>query len=190
MREKNQELKNKKIKIATPRNIILAFGLLLMGAGFLFFGLRESINASTLTALRTFFLFIAGGLLFYRAMTGRRISSLFYISVAILCNGFVLITVDIGLLPYSLAQIWPLMVMVSGLVLIPTAIYKYGRINSRFLVPAIMIFSMGVFFLLFSLDIIKAGFVAFAAVWWPLFFILGGLSLVALFFYGKKKDSM
>ena len=36
MREKNQELQNKKIKIATPRNIILAFGLLLMGAGFLF----------------------------------------------------------------------------------------------------------------------------------------------------------
>ncbi|HPX27709.1 MAG TPA: hypothetical protein PLG87_12960 [Treponemataceae bacterium] len=190
MSEKNQEVKDKKNKIATPRNIILAFGLLLMGAGFLFFGLRESINASTLTALRTFFLFVVGGLLFYRAMTGRRISSLFYISVALLCNGFVIITVDIGLLPYTLVQIWPLLVMVSGLVLIPTAMYKYGKLSSRFLVPAIMIFSMGVFFLLFSLDIITVSFVAFAAVWWPLFFILGGLSLVALFFYGKKKDSM
>ncbi len=186
-----KEQRKSKIRgLVTSRNIMLAFGLLLMGVGILLFGLRESVNANTFIALRTFFLFVVGGLLFYRSMTGKRLSSLFFISVVILCNGFLLMAIDIGFLNYSLAQIWPVMVMVSGIVLIPTSVYKYGKISSKFLVPALMIFLMGVFFLLFSLDIIKVSFVSFSAQWWPLFFILGGLLLTALFFYGKKKDSM
>lgn len=190
MNDDKKQNERKNAKTTTPRNILLAFGLLLMGAGILFFGLRESITASTLISLRTFILFVIGGLLFYRAMTRKKLSSLFFISVVMLCNGFLIIGIDIGLISYRLSQIWPIMVIVSGLVLIPTEIYKSGRITSRFVVPSIMISSMGVFFLLFSLDIIKERFVEFASHWWPLFFILGGLSLVALFFYSKKKDSM
>ncbi len=186
----NNDYHTKKADFISPRKIFLAFGLLLIGAGLLFFALREFRNGSSLAVLRTFFLFIIGGFLFYRAMTRKKVSSIFFISLVILLNGFLLILIDLGLLAYRLVQVWPIMVMISGLALIPTSMYKEARLTSRFLVPSIMIFSMGVFFLLFSFDIITVSFVVFASQWWPLFFILGGLSLIGLFFYGKKKDAM
>ncbi len=186
----NQESEKSRILFSKPRKILLAAGLLLIGAGVLLFGLKESLDVFSFIAFRAFFFFLVGGILFYRSMTGKKLSSLFFISLVILCNGFLIIAVDIGLIPYKLIQIWPVMVMLSGIMLVPTGIYKTGRVTSRFLVPAVMIFFMGVFFLLFSLDIIPVSFISFSAQWWPLFFILAGLFLVALFFYGKKKDSM
>ncbi len=190
MSEEKKRIDHIKEKKIIPRNIILAFGLFLMGAGILFFNVKETISSKSITSLRTFFLFVIGGLLFYRAMTKKKLSSVFFISLVILANVFLFIGIDIGLISYQFSQIWPIMVIVSGIVLVPTEIYKTGKVSNRFLVPAIVISSMGVFFLLFSLDIIKESFVEFASQWWSLFFILGGLFLVALFFYGRKKDSM
>lgn len=180
----------KKTNPLIARKFILAIGLLCIGAGVLFFALTQSIFTNKFFALRAFFLIVVGAFLFYRSLTVHKNSTLFFISLVILLNSFLLMAIDIALLPFRLVQIWPFMVILCGLSLIPASFYKYGKINSRYIVPSVMITSMGVFFLLFSLDIIQMSFVAFSAQWWPLFLVIAGLLLVALFFYGKKKDSM
>ncbi|MEM5948797.1 DUF5668 domain-containing protein [Spirochaetia bacterium 38H-sp] len=80
----------------------------------------------------------------------------------------------------SLGRIWPIFPMGVGIVLF---FYGYGRKPSRyysFSIPGIAIFFMSVFFMLFSLDVIKDDFKLFVIRWWPVLFITLGISLFVL----------
>ena len=80
--------------------------------------------------------------------------------------------------------------VIFGISLMPAGIYNFKRLRSIYLFPAITMILLGVFFMLFSLDIVKMSFAEFFINWWPLLLLIAGVLLVGIFFVQQilKKD--
>ncbi len=87
-----------------------------------------------------------------------------------------------------MTELWPIMVILSGLVLIPLGFIRYGFLPISFIVSAFVLFLLGFLFLLFSLNVIEMSITEFVSKWWPAVFIFFGLALIILFFYSKKHE--
>jgi uncharacterized membrane protein len=101
--------------------------------------------------------------------------------------GFLFILIDLELISYAFSQLWPVVLIFAGFCLFVTNFYKQSRILKQFLVPAVLLFCLGLVFLLFSLHLFNFTFSQFVVEWWPLFIVVMGIILVVLFFINKKK---
>lgn len=100
--------------------------------------------------------------------------------------GIILIIANIVGPGMAFYRIWPVFPMGAGAVLF---FFGYGKKASKyysFSIPGIAIFLMSVFFLLFSLDIIKDDFRMFVVKWWPVLFIILGFSFFILSVFDKR----
>ena len=95
------------------------------------------------------------------------------------------------IIPIKLSQSWPLLSVFSGVALIPSGWYKYGKIKVINIVPAVAFIILGCFLMVFALDLVDFSMAQFINDWWPLLVMLGGLTLVltalAAKFSGKLK---
>ncbi|MBP5793062.1 MAG: hypothetical protein J6W46_05395, partial [Spirochaetaceae bacterium] len=101
----------------------------------------------------------------------------------LILNGFFIFIVKLRVLPFGMGQLWPLFVIFSSFSLLLSGFYKFKRIVAVYFVPSLVLIFLGVFFLQFSLHIIKVPIRIFAAMWWPLLFIFIGIGLLITFFY-------
>ena len=95
-----------------------------------------------------------------------------------------------GYLKYTIYQWWPFLGIAVGLILFVTGIYKYRRITVGFAIPALTIFLMGGWFMLFSFKIIKVPFSQVALIGGPLFMIFLMVSLFAFFLLQQKNKNL
>lgn len=91
-------------------------------------------------------------------------------------------------LPYTVFEIWPIGIIISGIILIIVGVYKYKKFKFGFGFPGICLICMGVLFMLFSFKIVKISFSKFATIAGPLFMLVVGITLV-LFFFAQQKHS-
>jgi hypothetical protein len=104
----------------------------------------------------------------------------------LLSTGLLFLFINAEILPYKITQLWPLVVFFCGGALLCSGLYRRKRLGVSYLVPAAMLMSLSLFFLLFSLRIITQNFVVFVAKWWPISLIAAGIALVILFFNRRQ----
>lgn len=87
---------------------------------------------------------------------------------------------------FGFRQGWPIFGIVSGILLIFAGYYKYRALKFGYLIPGITLVLMGIWFLLFSFNIIKKSFLSVAGTLGPAFMLLLALILVAYFLAQQK----
>lgn len=88
----------------------------------------------------------------------------------------------------GLEVLWPVYSVTAGITLFISGFYKYKKIKFGYSIPAVTIFFMGIWFSLFTFNIIKKSFFDLVAVLGPVFMGLVAISLILLYFLQKKHN--
>ncbi|WP_428768414.1 DUF5668 domain-containing protein [Treponema sp. HNW] len=168
--------------------------LLITGLAFILCGILLLVHVSVrvlsvVYIFRFLFLSVPGTVMLYFALTGTKRAFFVFTGLFLCCTSLLLLITDARLIPYTLHQIWPAAVVLSGLLLFPSGYIRFRKLQAFYIVPGIMLTGLGLLFLCFSLDIIKQSFAEFASHWWPLIFIMFGLGLIILFAYTQSRKS-
>ncbi len=132
--------------------------------------------------------FVFGTTILYFNLVGKKHTYYTFIGLLLTSAWLPLLLVSAQVIPYTMSEMWPIMVILSALMLIPLGFIRYGFLPISFVVSGCVLFGLGSIFLLFSLDIIKMSITAFVSKWWPMTFVVFGLLLIWLFFYTKKHE--
>jgi hypothetical protein len=103
-------------------------------------------------------------------------------------GGLVLLLLNTVLKTEGLARVWPLLMLATGLSLIPYGFKKRGGARVAIIVPAVFLSALSLVFLGFSLRA-GGGFTAFVAQWWPVILVMLGLALLVSFFTTRRPNS-
>ena len=171
-----------KQKQKTSFNLLLGTGIAFVLLGLvLLVALAVDIELK-LTAFRHLLWAILGGALLFVSLVKLQRKSLIFTGLFLLLNGILFFCIDTKFIPYSLDALWPVTVIIGGFALFASGFYVDRSIRTSQLVPPVSLVLLGVFCLLFSLDIIEEPFWQLASRWWPLVLIAAGFCLVVLFF--------
>ncbi|MBR1637895.1 MAG: hypothetical protein IJ688_00745 [Treponema sp.] len=108
-----------------------------------------------------------------------------YISLLIFFWG--LLAVIVYSMPaFGISEFWPLYVIMAGILLIVSGVYKYRRLKFGFVIPAFTLIGMGGWYMLFSFKVIKISFLTVAAILGPVF-MLSVAAFLVLFFLAQQK---
>lgn len=176
-------------KITVPvLNALLAAGVILILAGLFLIsyfsaGLGAEIPAGPIAVM------IIGAVIFYLAMTVLHWAVLFFLGLLLFCAGLCATFVFSNVLPFGPEHLWPIIVILSGICLVLTCVFKHHKVRGVYVVPAVLIEVLGIVFLLFSMEIISMSFTTFVVKWIPLILILFGAVLVGIFLWQRNFDS-
>jgi len=166
--------------------------LLIAGLAFIFGGILLLVHFSKAvlvgaSVIRFLLPVSAGSVLLYFSLTGTK-RFFFTFSGLFLCGtALLLLITDTHLIRYNMMQIWPVTVIMSGVLLFPSGYIRFRRLPAAYTGPGIMLTVLGLIFLCFSLNIISLSFTEFASRYWPIVFILFGFGLIALFAYTQTQ---
>ena len=164
-------------KITVPvLNILLAAGVVLILAGLL---LISHFSAG-------FGAVIFGAVIFYLAMTVIHWAVLFFLGLLVFCIGLCMTFVFTNVLPFGPEHLWPISLLLCGICLLLTCVFKHQKIRGVYLIPSLLIVLLGGVFLLFSFGVIKISLSSFVAKWGPLMLILAGAALVGVFLWQRN----
>ena len=177
---------------AKKYNSLLAGGLLFIFIGFVLLAAKFANRGASLFLTYPAILMFVGGTILYIGVTKFKRAIPLFLGIMLLLSGFLILLVNVNIFELGLYQLWPLFVIFSGIALSISGFFRYKRLVGAIFVPTLLLFAMGGFFLLFSLNIIKVPFRDFALMWWPMLFVLTGIALVILFLYtqGNQKSIM
>lgn len=173
-------------KITVPMlNILLAVGVILILSGLLlvsrlYGGFGTDIPSGSIAVM------VLGAVIFYTAMTLLHWAVLFFLGMLAFFFGLFMTFIFSGVLPFGPEQLWPIAVLLCGVCLLLTCVFKHRKIRGVYLFPSVLIEILGLVFLLFSMNVIKISFSAFMAKWSPLVLILAGAALVGVFFWQRN----
>ncbi|MCR4579733.1 MAG: hypothetical protein K5681_05230 [Treponema sp.] len=91
---------------------------------------------------------------------------------------------------YGISEFWPLYVIIAGIMLIVSGVYKYKKLKFGFVIPAITLIGMGGWYILFSFRIIKMSFLTVAAILGPVFMLGVAIFLVVFFLVQQKHKEL
>lgn len=97
---------------------------------------------------------------------------------------------ELKILPYTFIQWWPMIGVTAGIFLFIAGMVKYQRLQFGYVIPSISFFLMGIWFMLFSLKIIKVSFRIVALVGGPLFIIMAAIFIIAFFLLQKNNSNL
>jgi hypothetical protein len=151
-------------------------GLLLFVAAFAQVGLGYS------TIVPTVFI-ISFGVVLYKAFTRRLRSWGVFLGLYGFLVSLLFLLAGTNILSYRFIEFWPLLVFLCGVCLIAAGFYGRRRLAISYMIPAMLLIVLGIFFLLFSTDIIQITLSSFVGKWLPVGLIFAGITLVVLFFF-------
>ena len=91
---------------------------------------------------------------------------------------------------FSLKELWPVYTCSAGVTLFVSGFYKYKKIKFGYFFPAATLFFMGIWFSLFTFNIIKEPFMKVVSILGPVFGMILVILLVLLFFLQKKHKEL
>ena len=112
-----------------------------------------------------------------------------YIGLLSLCCGVLNILVYLSS-AFGIVEFWPLFVILAGILLMVSGVYKYKKLKFGFVIPSFTLIGMGGWFLLFSFKIIKLSFLDTAAILGPIFMLMIAVLLVLLFLAQQKHKEL
>lgn len=185
--KKNKDIQIAHLIVKPTDKILLALGLVFVSLGILIITLIKSLHTYNVLGFRSFISVSFGAFLFYLSLIHIKKTGFFFLGLLFQLLGFLFVLIDLSLIPCTFFKIWPIILVFSGICLFITNFYKQSRVIKQFLVPSILVFFLGIVFLMFSLDLFPFTFFQFVIEWWPLFIIIVGIILVFLFFINKRK---
>lgn len=163
-------------------NTVLAFGVILILAGlFLIAHIFSDIEAHV--PISSIAVIVIGAFTLYMALVKPINSLVFFTGLYLILLGSLYMFASSGVIPAGISELWPFSMILAGLSLLLTGLYRDRRIRFGFLFPSIVLAVLGAFFLLFSLEILPVTFHQILNTWWPLSLILIGGLLVILYAY-------
>lgn len=177
----------KKISLRIPQtkrivlaNCILFIGLALIILGLVIF-LKNFFIDKQIKVLACVINLIIAEICFFICFGFLKLPTLIYFGTFFVLNGILSFFVESEFFEITLAQLWPIVIINTGLSFIPYQLFKFKKFKSSFLFPAILFICLGIIFLLFSLKIIPISFSSFIRLWWPLIFVIVGIALIVTF---------
>ncbi len=188
-KEKHYNSHFPKPKFSFWQNVMLACGMLLVLVGIFLLAKFLSDSAKTFH-IRSFIFATVAVILLFSAFAFTESGISVYLGIFCFLSSIVFLLMDNNIVHLGLSELWPCFVISAGLAILPASIYKFKRIRSVYLFPSILLLVLGIFFLMFSLDVFKFTLVQFISSWWPMILIICGIALVVIFFVQKsnKKD--
>ena len=126
---------------------------------------------------------VVGASFLYASLIRPVNSPFFFAGLYLILLGSLYMFASSGVIRAGISELWPFSMILAAVSLLLTGLYRDRRLRFGFLVPSIAIAVLGVFFLLFSLEIIPFSFRKILTAWWPLVLILVGGSLVVFYAY-------
>lgn len=165
---------------ASTLNMILALGVICVLAGVVFFA-RAATKLNARVESWTLAVTVAGAVVFYLSLVKFNYAVLFFAGIYSVLAGFFFMIASSGLLSPGILDLWPVSIIIAGVCVLLTGIARDRRVRARYFFPSILLSGMGIYFLLFSLDVISMGFRKWISIFWPLFPLVLGIVLVVLF---------
>ena len=170
----------KRDKTKSFANCVLVLGLFLILAG-IFLLVDHSEHATRVFAFRPVFFMVIGSVFLFVSFAFTENGYTIFAGLFALLMGIVFLLIDTHIIPYSFREMWPTIMIGCGISLMPSVFYKFRRIRSVYLFPAIVMCVLGFVFLMFSMHVFPFTFRHFMLKWWPLLIILGGVILICIF---------
>lgn len=171
-------------------NLLLVLGLLFIFAGFLYIvtiliDVKGGVPVNYLYALCV----LLGLVFLYARIAVIHSSFCLFVAMTLILNGAFSILVTSELLGKSLSlrTLWPILMINTALSLFVAArVRGLHKMILSYDFPALVLLVLGIFYLLFSLSIIKIPLAKIAIMSAPLLLVLAGVFLILLFY--KRKD--
>ena len=182
------EPKNKG-NISKTQNLVLAIGLVLVIVGILMLVVlspKVSIHKSFFGPV---FMLVLGGLIVYFTFVNTQKHWMLFCGVFICLCAVLFLILESQISPWVFEDLWPVIVIIGGISLFASGLYRAKRMQLSFFVPSVVLLVLGILFLLFSMNVITVSFFAAVSRWWPLMFVFAGIMLVVLFLVWTKNGS-
>ncbi len=85
----------------------------------------------------------------------------------------------------SFARIWPALLTIAGLALLPYGLKSAQRARTGILISSATLGVLSLLFFPFSLKLIETNFLHFAIRWWPAIIVITGIILIISFFVNR-----
>lgn len=104
--------------------------------------------------------------------------------------GIFLFCVNRNYFSFKVDQWWPILGVSTGIFISVAGLYRYRKLKGGYFIPALSLFLLGCWFMLFSFKIIKVPFRTVAIVGGPLFMIMACIFIIAFFFLQKRYKNL
>lgn len=177
-------------KLTKSLYFMIALGILILAACFVF----AVINPiSRKIDILNFVLLIFQGLLGIGIIIlGKKITHKFFhmfIGLAFFLCSLVSIMMVL-VLPFAIKELWPVYGVIAGISLFISGFVKYKSVKFGYLIPAVTLVGMGIWYLLFSLQLMPLSFSMVVYTLGPAFLIMIAVLLVAYFFVQQKHSDL
>jgi len=164
-------------------------GIIFMVLGITFL-LGSMEHASTISVFLAFSLLLAGGFSAALAIKLNKRPIYLFLASLLMMAGLFLFLTALGIVNLPLSRAWPLLSIFSGLALLPVGWRSHGKIHPSYLVSSCAFVALGFGLMVFALRLVPYSFMSFVHTWWPLLFLIGGLTLVLITIStkGDRKD--
>ena len=176
----HQNLNKQKQK--TSFSLLLGMGIACVLLGFILLVALSVDVEYSFSAFRHLIWSALGGVFLFVAIVKLQKKSLLCAGLFLLMTGILFFLIETKFIPYSLDALWPVIVIFGGISLFVSGVFVYKGIKTSQFIPSLSLILLGVFCLLFSLDVIDEPFLRLASRWWPIVLIAAGICLIVLFF--------
>lgn len=111
---------------------------------------------------------------------------LIFLAIELVLCGIIYLIISIADRIFLWKELWPLFAIASGIALIVSGLIIKKKITPSYFVPALVLLGMGLFFMIFSLDLLPFGFWDFVKRWWPCIPALCIGILLGMFVFNKE----
>lgn len=170
-------------------NLLLASGLICIAGGVFLLLCMFAGESLTTPILVPVFVLIAGVIMAIYAFIRYKTVWTVFFGYFLTASSFFIMICGSDMTAHSMNELWPVLAIICGVAFCAAGITARHKILLSNAIFSMVMVLMGVFFLLFSMDVITVPFRTFASRWWPLLLIAFGLLLIIVFIYKQNGGS-
>ena len=177
-------------KLTKSLYFMIALGILILAACFVFAVINPI--SRKIDILNLVILIFQGLLGIVIIIIGKKITHKFFhmfIGLAFFLCSLVLIMMVL-VLPFTIKELWPVYGVIAGISLFISGFLKYKTVKFGYLIPAVTLVGMGIWYLMFSLQLMPLSFSMVVYTLGPAFLIMIAVLLVAYFFVQQKHSDL
>ena len=177
-------------KLTKSLYFMIALGILILAACFVFAVINPI--SRKIDILNLVILIFQGLLGIVIIIIGKKLTHKFFhmfIGLAFFLCSLVLIMMVL-VLPFTIKELWPVYGVIAGISLFISGFLKYKSVKFGYLIPAVTLVGMGIWYLMFSLQLMPLSFSMVVYTLGPAFLIMIAVLLVAYFFVQQKHSDL
>ncbi len=177
-------------KLTKSLYFMIALGILILAACFVFAVINPiSRKIDILNLVLLIFQGLLGiGIIILGKMITHKFFHMFIGLAFFLCSLVSIMMVLV--LPFTIKELWPVYGVIAGISLFISGFIKYKSVKFGYLIPAVTLVGMGIWYLLFSLQLMPLSFSMVVYTLGPAFLIMIAVLLVAYFFVQQKHSDL